>query len=1034
MSKRSKPVARKKVVDLTILLVFVAENLLTTLPPGHTLLLLLTGLGAGKLLGLLGADNLVAHGVELLLLLAVVGLEARARALTLDPVVAGRRHLTVNDSPDFLSQVLGELRRVSDDDDTTLELLERLGQSTKRVTVQVVSRLVKDDQVRTLPRAGGEDDLDTLTTRQTTHARVRNQLSIQTEVGAVALNLLTDQRTELTRGESLLHVDLGNHLLVGSEQLRTREPGVVCRHHGDPALVLHADVLTQSERALVLVRVLELSTGVDADDAALGTVDLEDLVHGLLVLLGDDLVGTVHGLTVLTSLETPLDVLGRSLVQVVVDVGESVLLDVGDTDVLVLVNLTSGGDELTSQDVDKSGFAGTVGTNDGNTGAQRALEGDVADLGLGGTRVLEVHLGGTENGLGLGFDTLEETGLGEGELNLRSTELVVRLGRRALLDELLQVTTVTLELEAFVVNDVLADVVKEAGVVGHDDGGARGVLEVLLEPLDVLHVQVVGGLVEQQDIGGLEDGTAQSQLHLPTTRQSGDLAQNHAVGETKLVEALDDLLTGDSDLSLLQLLHGPVNGGHLSVSRVKVVLDEDGLDLALLGEALDLLVVDGTHEGGLSGTVGAAKTVTLATLETKVGLVEKNLGTVGERECAVAQILTLLVVSLGLLSVGKTRGSLLAERFDDALSLGIANDDADVRFKSSSPGRGIDLLLVNELASDGGNVLDDGSELLSLGILLAGKSVTNVGSDGSNVTIVAALGNLAINDVTDAGQSVKTLLGLLTSLGVGHVLEVLLQVGHEPGKEGRDDVGVVDELAHVVDDDSSLTLDGSVTLLKTTLQKRNHQGQGRLSDLRDESGGTQQVDGLGDVLRLGDTLDELRNEALDIPVDNQAANLLHDLVGMLLDLLLGVPHGITNDGDEVGNTKGSLGGGGPDESLDEVENSNLFRPLLGVLEGLDQVGKGGLDGVGVDSLSNGGSGSKCCVLDRGDLVAGTGENARQKDNQERLDVRRDIGVLSDGLDGAKSLLANSGILLVTELLLEVLDGPAESGRVSAEIH
>ncbi|TLS26533.1 hypothetical protein PpBr36_04202 [Pyricularia pennisetigena] len=977
---QSRWLAREKVVDWTSLLVLVAENLLTTLPPGHTLLLLLTGLCAGKLLSLLGADNLVAHGVELLLLLALVGLEAGTRALALHPVVAGRCHLSVNDSPDFLSQVLGELRRVSDDDDTTLELLERLGQGTKRVTVQVVGRLVEDDQVRTLPRAGGKDDLDTLTTGQTTHARVGNQLGIETEVGAVALNLLTDQRTELTRGKSFLHVDLGNHLLVGSEQLRTREPGV-------------------SERALVLVRVLELSAGVDADDAALGTLDLEDLVHGLLVLLSDDLVGTVHGLTVLTSLETPLNVLGRSLVQVVVDVGECVLLDVGDTDVLVLVDLTGSGDELTSQDVDQSRLAGTVGTNDGNTGAERALEGDVTDLGLGGTRVLEVHLGGTEDGLGLGLDTLEETGLGEGELDLGSAKLVVRLGRRALLDELLQVTTVTLKLEALVVNDVLADVVEEARVVRDDDGGARRVLEVLLEPLHVLHVQVVGGLVEQQNVGGLEHGTAQSQLHLPTTRQSGDLTRNHGVGETELVEALDDIVAGNRDLGLLQLLHGPVNGGHLSVGRVQVVLDEDGLDLALLGEALDLLIVDGAHESGLSGTVGTAKTVALATLETKVGLVEKNLGTVGERECAVAQVLSLLVVSLLLLSIGKTGGSLLAEGLDNALSLGIANNDADVRLKGSGPGSGINLLLVDELATNGGNVLDNRSELLSLGILLAGENVPDVGGDGGNVTVVAAFRDLAVNDVTDADKSVKTLLGLLTSLGVGHVLVVLLQVGHEPGKEGGDDVGVVDELAHVVDDDGRLTLDGSVTLLKTTLQERNHQGQGGLSDLRDEGGGTQQVDGLGDVLGLGDTLDELRNEALDIPVDNQAANVLHDLVGMLLNLLLGVPHGVANDGDEVGNTKGSLGGGGLDKSLDEVENSNLFRPLLG-----------------------------------GDLVAGSGEHARQKDNQERLDVSRNIRVLSDGLDGAKSLLANRGILLVAELLLESLDGPEKSKRVSAKIH
>ena len=35
------------------------------------------------------------------------------------------------------------------------------------------------------------------------------------------------------------------------------------------------------------------------------------------------------------------------------------------------------------------------------------------------------------------------------------------------------------------------------------------------------------------------------------------------------------------------------------------MLDVDGLDLVLLGETLDLLVVDSAHEGGLSGTVGS---------------------------------------------------------------------------------------------------------------------------------------------------------------------------------------------------------------------------------------------------------------------------------------------------------------------------------------------------------------------------------------------------------------------------------------------
>jgi len=104
---------------------------------------------------------------------------------------------------------------------------------------------------------------------------------------------------------------------------------------------------------------------------------------------------------------------------------ESVLLDVRDTDVLVVVDLTRSRDKLTGQDVDKSRLAGTVWTNDGNTGSKRALERNVGDLWLRGTLVLEAHVGRTKNGLGLGLDTLKETGLGEPEFQVGGAELVV---------------------------------------------------------------------------------------------------------------------------------------------------------------------------------------------------------------------------------------------------------------------------------------------------------------------------------------------------------------------------------------------------------------------------------------------------------------------------------------------------------------------------------------------------------------------------------------------------------------------------------
>lgn len=973
-------------------------------------------------LDLLLDNDLVAHGIELVLIIVTLGVETGAGTLTLDPVVSGGGHDTVVDGPDFLSQVLSELTGVSNDNNTTLEGLDSLGEGTERVTVEVVSRLVKDDKVGTLPRASGENDLNTLATGETTHARVRNKFGIETEVGAVLLDLLADKGTELTGGEGLLLINLSDLLGVRDNNLGTGQPSVVSGHERSPLLGLHANVVTQRPRDLVLVGVLELATRVDANDTAEGALNLVDLVHGLLILLGNDLIGTVHSLTVLTGLETPLDVLGRSRVEVVIDVSESVLLNVGNTDVLVLVDLTGGGDKFTSQDVNESRLASTVGTDDGNTRAKGDLEGNSVNLGLGGTRVLEGHVANTADGLGLGLDTLKETGLGELELHLGSTELVVGLSSGVLLDELREGTAVTAELEALVVDDVLDDVVEELGVVRHHDGGARGALEVVLEPCDVLDVQVVGRLIEQENIGALEDSTAESELHLPTTGKGSDGTLDLELRETELVKELVlELLAGRVLANLSKLLLGPGNDGLLSIGRVEIVLDVDGLDLILLGETLELLVVDSTHEGGLSGTVGTEETVTLTTLEAQVSLVQQNLGTVGQGESAVAKVDTFLLIGGNGISSGGIRAGLLAELLSDGLSISLTNDGSDVRDGVLGPDNVVVLLLINELGGDGSNVVDGllggGNDVLVLSL----EDLLEDGSDGGDVSSAGDLGDLAVNDVTDTAEGVKSLAGLLTGLGVGKSLVVLVQAGQHLRQEGSDKLGVLHELTHVVDNDSGLTLDGGLTLNKTTVKQGNHDSEGRASDISDESGGTEQVNGLGDVLGLGDTLDELRNETLNILVDDQTANLLHGGVGSLLDLGLGVPHGLGDDGDQSGDLVSELHLGRLDKDVDAVESSHLFGPLLGVGERIEDRSDNGLDGVTADSLDDSDSGGLGGLLDGDHLVTDSGEDGAKERHEVRLNTGSDCGVGGNGTDTLASTLTGSGILLVGKLLLEDLD-------------
>lgn len=92
--------------------VLIREDLLPTLSTGHTLLLLLTSLRRSHLLlSLLFCDR-VSERIVLDLLLAddSIGLvNARARSLPFNPVVAGGGETTVGDGPDLGTNVLGEL-------------------------------------------------------------------------------------------------------------------------------------------------------------------------------------------------------------------------------------------------------------------------------------------------------------------------------------------------------------------------------------------------------------------------------------------------------------------------------------------------------------------------------------------------------------------------------------------------------------------------------------------------------------------------------------------------------------------------------------------------------------------------------------------------------------------------------------------------------------------------------------------------------------------------------------------------------------
>ena len=87
--------------------------------------------------------------------------------------------------------LVDELRVVRDDDDASLVDVDCLGHRPKRVTVEVVGRLVEDDDVRRVPHGAREHDLDLLPARERAHARVRPKLGREADVAQVVLHKLS---------------------------------------------------------------------------------------------------------------------------------------------------------------------------------------------------------------------------------------------------------------------------------------------------------------------------------------------------------------------------------------------------------------------------------------------------------------------------------------------------------------------------------------------------------------------------------------------------------------------------------------------------------------------------------------------------------------------------------------------------------------------------------------------------------------------------------------------------------------------------
>ncbi|GFZ45382.1 LOW QUALITY PROTEIN: hypothetical protein JCM24511_03108 [Saitozyma sp. JCM 24511] len=938
--------------------------------------------------------------------------------------------MTVAHGPDFRADRLGELSVVRDDEDTTLKVLERGDEGGKRLAVEVVGGLVETDDVGSSPGGGTEDDLDLLSTGQTAHRVVRNELGLETtpndktkantrvdspKVLKVLLNLATDERAHETETLGLPRVELHDLLLKATaNQLVTREPHVLGRRHA-------------LERHLVLVRLLELLAGDNLVDDPLDAL-LDDggaLLHLLELLLGHDAARLVHLLEVLTGLVTPEHVLERGRVEVVVDVVEGVLGDVTNDQVGVLPDGTAlVGLGLAGEQLDEGRLSGTVGTQNGHTRRERDLERDVVQLLDGRGRVLVRDVTHLEQGLLLGLDTVEKRRGRELELVvLGNVELEVGLGLGDVDDKVGQVARVALELEVVEVEDVGDGAVEEVRVVRDNDrraGGERG--EVVDEPVDVEDVEMVGGLVEEENVGLEQDGTSESQLHLPTARERADRVLLLLLVETDRLEGGSDLgLGGEQTL----VAEDPVDDRDLGLGAVYVVLDVEGSDLGRGREAVDLVVDDGVHERRLARTVSATETVSVTTLETHRGVVEQDLGAVGQVELLnVAQVLTLLLVGkldvVGFLLVGL----LLEKLADGGERVKAGQSQLEVRRESSLPGG-----LVVQVRVDEGRREDTGVEETGVGLLDGGAAVLLDKGDEVGGEVVALgdaergeVGTVRLGgDLADAAEGGDGPVADGSRLGVGNGLGRLDETGKELGEERSDSVLRVDELGHVVGNDADLALGGGRALIETSDEQGRDEGDGRGGNLGNESGGGKKGDGLGDLLDgVKERLDESGDELFNVLVLDEGTGLFERDLGGLLDVGLGVPDGLGEDGDQVGHGSAHLLGRRGDELLQDVEAAGLDLPLAGGLDLDQERGQEDKRGPGVHGLDNGLDGGEGRVLGAGNLVG----KVLEEDREGRVDVGRDdVGldelggaVLAQGGDDAGTGLAGGGRLLVGQSL------------------
>ncbi|GJC97698.1 hypothetical protein ColKHC_06524 [Colletotrichum higginsianum] len=486
--------------------------------------------------------------------------------------------------------------------------------------------------------------------------------------------------------------------------------------------------------------------------------------------------------------------------------------------------------------------------------------------------------------------------------------------------------------------------------------------------------------VEQQDVGALEHGTSQRQLHLPSTGQRADLvglAPVRAVGETELGENLDDLVA--TTRFNLRVLQDEVENADVGILTL-VVLNVDGAEDVLRGEALQLAVGNTAHERRLAGTVSTAEAVTVTLEESQVGVGQQQHTAVGQGEVSIDNLCLTIVLLLRdtVLALILLNVVLLYTLGDGSGGGGVVQESLQVRGDSGRDATDKTVVdVLGDLVADVGAGQLEGVGVCQAAVLL------DLGLED--------LGNIVARDTLDEIlvvahrflDDVQRSLGQLSDLGKGGAVVDALDT--------RLQLGVVNQLGQVLDDDNGLAKDllGGGRGVEGTLQQGSQESEDGRGDDGDKGGHGQGVDSLAQGLGGGVVhgVDKEGDARSDVVVGHDAGEGGHGLDSLLLDLGLEVVHTALDEGDETG----ELGAHGLAKNI----------LLLGLLLG----GADGLLGLVGNLLQQKESGSSSLPL------SGLLDEVGMKDGEEADDESLGAQVVEESVQRILGRLANDGALV-----------------------